>query len=99
MSPTLDGAQRKLMKTPSSTHNLPSGTGREVLQAGSSVSSVRFEDDYPHRFTAYSLVPQQVALFQEVVRLSWGKGRASWKITSSPLLVPDPLSPSWSIQT
>lgn len=58
MRPTLDGAQRKLMKTPSSTHNLPSGMGREVLQAGSSVSSVRFENEHPHRYTAYSLIPQ-----------------------------------------
>lgn len=84
MRPTLDGAQRKLMKMPSLTHNLPSGTGREVLQAGSSMPSVRFENEYPHRFTAYSLVPQKVALFQEVVGPSWGKGRGPWNVISSP---------------
>lgn len=72
------------MKMPSSTHNLPSGMGREVLQVRSSMSSVRFENEYPHRFIACSLVPQQVALFQEVVGSNWGKGRGSWKIISNP---------------
>lgn len=72
------------MKMPSSTHNLPSGTGREVLQARSSMPSVRFENEYPHRFTAYSLVPPEGGAISGGGGAQLGEGEGPWKVISSP---------------